>query len=233
MNLLDRDRKILTLLGDFSLLTERQIRELLFADNSSATPTHRALRRLLASRLITRLDIRLVGERGGAGEYIYKLSPNGLRLCPPSTRHREKIGNYAHSLAIADVAVDLAKLQRSGAFTIKRLELEPDSWRTIAGVELRPDMRVDIERTSERQYFVELDLSTERSRHLTAKLDAYRQAWDGADVTKLRVFPLVVWVVPDTARQRFLERLVERQPEQARQLFRVTTSEGLAEALTV
>lgn len=222
-----RDRLVLDHLADFALLTERQVRMLVFGTLTSHTPCRRSLERLWKGRLINRLDVRIVGPRGGAGEYIWKLAPAGLKLCRPGEPYRDKVLRFPHTLAIADLACQLVALEHAGHIRITRRDCEPHSWTMIGSVDVRPDLRVDLETaTGKRHYWIEVDLSSERAPQLQKKLDLYAEAFAEAWRLGWTAFPLVVWLVPDSKRQGLLERLIARQGD-SKELFRVITPEGV------
>lgn len=233
MMLSERDRDVLDHLADFGLLTERHVRAFCFADNASATPCNRTLHRLMQMRLVSRLDVRVVGKRGGNGEFVYRLSPNGQRLCRPSELYRAKVGNFVHTLAIADVATTIAGMAQAGVLGVVRRDCEPHSWTPVGHVDLRPDLRVDVDWTTgeRRHYWFEVDMSSERAPQLTAKLEAYCEAYDKAWQLNWSSFPLVVWVVPDARRSELLERLIERLPADRHGLFKVSTFAEVSAAL--
>lgn len=245
----ERGRDVLDHLADFGLLTERHLRAFCFSENSSATPCHRTIQRLMRMRLISRLDIRIVGKRGGNGEFVYRLSPNGLRLCRPSEQYRSKVGNFLHTLAVADVALTIAQMEQAGLLSVVRRDTEPYSWTPVGALDLRPDLRVDVDwQNGERRYYwFEVDLSSERAPQLTAKLELYCAAFVMAWDLDWSSFPVVLWVVEHERRQQALERLVERlpdfpareaapgrpyiPPQPAKNLFRVVTFDNLSGAL--
>lgn len=223
-----RDRQVLDHLADFALLTEAQVRTLVFGSLASPTPCRRSLERLWKARLINRLDIRVVGSKGGAGEYIWKLAPAGLKLCRPGEPYRDKVLRFPHTLAIADLACELARLEQAGLLVVARRDCEPDSWTTIGAADLRPDLRADLDLPAgKRHYWFEVDLSSERAPQLTKKLELYAEGFSEAWRLGWSSFPLIVWIVPDAKRQGLLQRLIERLPADARGLFKVTTMDQL------
>lgn len=227
MVLSDRDRLALATLADFALLTQKQLDALAFGLRSD-TSCKRAIDRLMKTRLITRMDFRIVGSQGGAGSYVYKLSPSGLRFARPNDRYRYKVTNFVHTLAVADAFVALKNLERDGKITIARYATEPDCWAVVGGVELRPDLRVDL---SHLLLWIEVDMGTERDRQLLGKLEAVYEAWKRADVSVWPALPKTLWIAPNEARAVVIRKLVSRLPEEAWALFAVCTLETIGEAV--
>jgi hypothetical protein len=228
MILLDRDRQLLALLGDFGLLTSKQIHGLVFPDVST-TMSKRAIDRLYKTRLITRLDFRLSGNKGGAGSYIYKLSQSGQKLHRPGENYRELVTNWAHTLEISETFLHLKQLEHAGTLVIDRYDVEPR--RMIGTAELRPDLYVEITQgTRRRAWDIEIDLSTERAPQLRKKLEAVVKAVDEARRVGVSHMPLTVWIAPDVRRAALLTRLVSELPD-GQDLFVVTTTGGLGRLL--
>lgn len=200
-----RDRLVLNLLADFSLLTAKQLHAMAFGDVSHE-PCRRSLQRLEKSRLINRLDFRIVSLKGGSGELVWKLSPNGLRFCKASARHRDKVGNYAHTLAIGDIFKAFKELEWAGQMDVQSYETEPYCWRTIGSVDVRPDLAVTLKRHQTTHLWIEADMGSEKVPHLKRKLEAVRDAYHSA--TGLDVLPKTVWVCIDTKRAELLKTLI-------------------------
>ena len=92
----------------------------------------------------------------------------------------------------------------------------------VGGEALKPDMLAEValpDLGRRRMVWLEIDLGTERQRHITEKLDryvrAYKHAPDGYR------FPLVVFVTPDEERTAALRWVIERRAGEYWALFQV------------
>lgn len=223
----DRDRQILLTVARFGQASAGQLRSLHFADVSSVTPLRRALKRLVAHRLLAVIERRMVGGSGaGSGQYVYQLGSAGWTFTGRAGRYYPlRVVNY-HTLAIVDAYVELVEMEREGRLSIEAVSSEPDSWMTIAGADLRPDLYVELTQDfTGRRWFLwlEIDMGTERQKAIKDKLARYWHAYQSATEEDLPAFPLVVFIAPDDARARELRWIVERGSEDAQRLFFVLT----------
>jgi len=223
----ERDLAVLQVVARFKQLTSSHIHKLLYASVSYA-PSNRALRRLTAANLLQRVERRIPGgSRGGSGQYVYQLGSRGYylfntgRFAPPRTVNH-------HTLAIADCYVTLAQLARAELLEVLGVSTEPDCWRHVGGIELKPDMLAHVRPRgrADVKLWLEIDMGTEGQRQLRGKLESYWRAYQDAD--EHEVFPLVVWVAIDAPRAQELAWLVSQGPRDAQALFRVTTRQTLA-----
>lgn len=206
-----------------------------FADLASATPLYRALDRLVTRKYLARIERRMVGGNGaGSGQYVYQLGSAGWAFCRREGRYWPyRTVNY-HTLAIADVYVELLHWERDGRIRIDGFATEPDSWLNVAGADLRPDLYVDVAEIIKRRniaLWIEVDMGTERQKAVKDKLARYRHAWHHADEKTLPVFPLVLFIAPDDVRARELRWIVEHGDEEAQRLFFVSTASQFAALL--
>lgn len=101
----------------------------------------------------------------------------------------------------------------------------------MAGTPLTPDAYVEIGvRAAGQQYrlWLEIDRGTEHADTLRGKCARYwraYQAWEDA------VFPYVVFVVADAAREREIERVVASGPPEAHPIFHVYQLDTFATAI--
>jgi hypothetical protein len=230
MTISDRDRAVVQLVARFKQASSRQIHDALFYNNSSHVPHDRALRRLVDTGYLVRVEKRIVGgTRGGSGVYVYALGRKGFftyfdgRYSPP------RAINY-HSLLIVDTFVALRQLEHAGVLSITGVSTEPDCHERIGGVTLKPDMFVELAspQGKRRLLFIEADMATEGSKQLKVKFQSYYRAYQEADPAEWPVFPHVVFVAVDVERERELTWLIGREPEHAQELFKVCTLETLA-----
>ena len=220
----DRDRQIVQTVARFGQLTSGQISELLFHDGSSPTRPSRALNRLLQSRHLARIERRLIGGTGaGSGHYVYQLGTQGRKYLGREAGYPYRAVHY-HTLAIADAFIGLKRLEREGTIEIIGMATEPDTWQTIAGADLRPDLFVELGIPSKGitlSLWIEMDMGTERQKQLKEKLARYWHAYQHATESDLKVFPVVLFLAPDDERVKELSYLVNSGPDEAKALFMV------------
>ena len=228
-SLSDRDQVLLRYVARFRQLSAAHIRTLVFHASPNDTPSNRTLKRLTEYNYLMRVERRLVGgTKGGSGQYVYQLGSKGHFLFFAERPNFRRTVDF-HALGIADAYCLIANLQRQGRLSVIGLATEPDCWTRIAGVELKPDLRIDLSDTD--LYWIEVDMATEGQKQLKGKLEAYCRAWDGADVNQWPQWPTVLWVAVDQARANEIAWLVKQMPKTAQPMFKVATLEGLAAVL--
>jgi hypothetical protein len=226
-----RDLQIVLLISRFGQLATSHIRELAFEGISSPTPSKRALTRLVERKYLARIERRLVGGNGaGSGQYVYQLGSQGWALARREGRYWPYRSVSYHSLAIADAYVALRRREREllGGIEITGFSTEPDTWQVIAGAELRPDMHIEVAipgRELGMSFWIEIDMGTERQKQLKDKLARYAFAWGHVDAATMPVFPVVLFIVPDDARLKELNWIIERGDQDAKDLFMVCKTE--------
>lgn len=217
MKLSRRDLQIVQFIARFGQATKHHVRAAVFKDNKSATPCDRALKRLTEQRVLARIEIRTVGgAHGGSGQYVYQIGAAGWKLAATEGSFWLSKSVKYHSLAIADVFVDI-----NDHLNVIRYETEPDSHEKINYVPLQPDLylEVDLGRHVLRTW-LEVDLGTERPKQLKEKMNRYNHAWSGAP-ERWNPWPLVVWAVPDDKRRAELQSIVKLQPAESQGMYRV------------
>jgi len=224
-----RDAQVLALVGRFRLMTAEQIRSVLFSAQASKTPLDRSLARLTASGCLTRLARMVGGPGGGSGQYVYQLGRAGWRLLHKGGGYRPLRAVDLHTLTIAECFVTLNRLEQQGALTVITYQAEPGCHQVVGGTPLTPDAYVELGLLEPRlkySFWLEIDRDTENPETIKGKCVRYwraYKAWDGD------VFPYVVFIVPDAARQRELERVIAGGPDEAQALFKVWQLDSLAE----
>lgn len=230
-SLTPRDRDILESLARYRLLSSSLIRRLHFAEShhgkdAGARSVNRVLHRLEALHLVSRMDQRIGGYRGGSSALTWQLSLSGhkLQAALTGTPRRSPLPESSwlfaqHTLAIAEVAIGLLEAQTPGTFEVLRLDTEPNCWQdfvTTSGVaeRLKPDLYVvTADADFEEHAFVEVDLATEHQPTLIRKARAYlRYQASGRHEAAHGVFPRVVWVTPDQRRQAAVEAALAATP---------------------
>jgi Replication-relaxation len=241
-----RERQIVETVARLSLVSGRQLSDLFFSSfsvsvdaASRARLIRRALERLVATRALERLKRRQGGARGGSGSWVYALGPAGRRLIAywageglPRSRTTHEPGALwtAHTLAVSDLYVRLREAEDAGRVELLTFDAEPACWRMYtrlggAAATLKPDAHLRLGAGEfEDSFLIEVDLGTERRGQLTRQHRAYREYFRaGVEQTKTGVFPLVLWVVPDTRRATLLKDIQRGLGEPA--LFAVATAE--------
>jgi hypothetical protein len=135
--------------------------------------------------------------------------------------------------------VRLAEAERTDGPKVLDFQGEPGSWRQFAsyagGQEvLKPDAFVSLVSGEwEDRWFLEIDRGTEHTPALRRQLDRFVRYWrTGREQATSEVFPQVLWIVPDGARQAVLVESIGRLPAEAWPLFRVATEDQALGVLT-
>lgn len=247
--LTERDLLILKDLEQLRLLSTRQIQRLRFrghVSQSSATRTTvRVLNRLEDRGLITRLPRRVGGAIRGSAANVWQLASTGERLLrrlsgnESRRRYVEPSPQFtAHTLAVADTAVQVFEAIYDGQFELLELEAEPDCWREYQNASggrewLKPDLFVVTANSEvESHAFVEVDLATEHLPAVLRKCETYQRYWrTGHEQTTRELFPAVVWITPTEMRAEKLQTAIRDHPGLAEHLFIITTPDQALDVL--
>lgn len=245
-SLSERDMEVIASVQRYRYLLTSQIQRLHFSDASTSTAalraTSRNLRKLRELGLIDHLSRRIGGVRAGSGAMVWYLTHAGERLIylrshtlTPTKRFFEPSPYFlAHTLAVADVAVQLTELCRDN----RRMELstvqpEPECWRTYSEygsvLVLKPDLfAITFSDKYEDRWFIEVDLDTESPVKVIKKCEKYHRYYrSGLEQQESEVFPLTVWITPTAARkERLLSHIREAFGKQPK-LFAVITKDEL------
>ena len=201
--------------AELRLMSARQIEALHFPPSagvsaaSAARQCRRALHRLVAARVLLRLERRIGGVRAGSAAFIYGLGPVGHRLAgAPGARPRRfepALAFVEHQLAVSQLVVDARLAARAGRFELVELQAEPTCWRTLPGygrAVLRPDLLLAVANDDlEYRWFIELDRATHHAPAMRRKARLYETYYrSGVEQATHEVFPRVLWIVPDAAR---------------------------------
>lgn len=229
-------------------MSARQIEALHFTQAEHETPLaaaracRRVLERLVRERVLVRLERRIGGVRAGSGSFVYALGQVGQRaieLDGPRKRFKEPSAHFTdHTLAIAQLVVDLTVAGRNEQLELLEVDSEPSCWRRYAGAEghtvLRPDLALTLGVTEyEYRWFVEVDLGTEHLPTLLAKCRAYDDYYrTGIEQGTHGVFPRVCWIMPTSQRAKDLERKLKASGRVVPAMFAVTTTDQAITTLT-
>ena len=216
VNLKPRDRAILHVLQESRFMTSRHIsRQHFEADHANPTAaqraTNRAMRRLQGYSLVTTIHRRIGGTKGGSSGYVWSLTPLGARFMSlgidgqPRKRSYEPSQHFVgHTLAVSELHVQLQGIE---GITLSDIQFEPHCWRSFGGTTLKPDLHaVTGNGDYEDSWFFEIDLATEAPSRVVAKCEQYEAYYrTNTEQAKHGVFPMVVWIVPDSRRKATLQ----------------------------
>ncbi len=239
-----RDYEALRVVGRFRVMSGAQLQELLWDEvspNARARVARRGLSRLVRLGVLEPLARRVGGERAGsasttfavgrAGQYLLKSGRRVRAAYTPGARY------LAHSLAVAQLYVELVTAEREQRAELEIFEPEPECWRPYmmgfgAQAVLKPDAFFKLAIGEyEFSWFVEQDMATESLATVNAKALRYHAYFrTGTEQAERGVFPRVLWIVPDAARAEAVREALAQLPAEAHRLFAVTTT---AEALAL
>ncbi|HEV7942447.1 MAG TPA: replication-relaxation family protein [Solirubrobacteraceae bacterium] len=235
----ERDLAIIRQVAELRLMSARQIQALHFpgaahhSEQAATRARQRVVARLLGERLLTCLERRIGGVRAGSVGFVLALGPVGQRVLaidgPRRRSHEPGLRFFDHTLATAQLAVDLSLAARAGMVELLSFQAEPDCWREFAGVGgsrrvLRPDAFVSLGVGEyELRWFIEVDRSSESLPVVVRKCRLYADYYQsGQEQARSGVFPRVCWIVPDTARAERLRAAIARDSRLPPRLFVVT-----------
>lgn len=245
-----RDLAITRQVADLRLMSARQIQVLHFPDSAhqnvaaASRARQRVLERLVRERLLTRLERRIGGMRAGSAAFIFGLGPIGQRVLALSGGRRrayEPTGRFVdHTLAIAQLVVDVTLAARAGELELLDWQAEPRCWRRFSGYGggprlLRPDGFLSLGVGNyELRWFVEVDRASESLPTVLAKCRLYADYYQSGmeQAAHEGVFPRVCWVVPDEVRAKRLRQGIGRDRQLPGRLFMVTPSDNALQALS-
>ncbi|CAM3722367.1 replication-relaxation family protein [Nocardiopsis rhodophaea] len=249
----DRDRAVLESLRQLRLMTTALLRRLHFVHHTdeaeedgtkkhtteaaAAIAAMRVLGRLERRGLVARLTRRIGGVRAGSSGIVWQLGATGERLLrvihgdPKRKRYVEPSRGFVeHTLAVAEIAVQLRELERQSAVELVALEAEPSAWRPFlaphgARSMLKPDLfAITASGDYEDHWFLEVDRATEHPSTVMRKAHVYeRYAATGTHQAEHELFPAVVWVVPDSDRKKALEAALATERGLTAERYRVVT----------
>lgn len=247
----ERDLALVETLDRLRVATATQLRRLHFTNGTEATNARqvwRRLRALQALRIVTVLERRVGGGRGGSSQAIFALDTAGQRLgavCGPAGGGRLRRpwtqGNQflAHAIAVTELYVLLTEQARDGLGDLLAFDAEPLCWRRFTGaggatVWLKPDA---FARFGAGEYehlsFVEVDRATASMPTMVRKLDVYRRYWQtGRDQERFGAFGRVLLLAPHDDRRAVLAEAIKRQPRNAQPLFRSAVFAEATDLLT-
>lgn len=207
-----KQREILTYVSRFQQLSTKQIKALVYP-GQPFDPQRRTLDELLKYKLLVRVNQRMHGGPvGGSQMYVYQLGSEGRKHYYSGRRGTATVINY-HSLAIADVFVQLKDAERDRQAKLFNYATEPDTHIELGGVLLKPDLYIDIgiRATNQRRaVWIEVDLGTERQKQVLEQATAYKLAYQSRSEYPLDVYPTVVFLASSAERAAEIEYWLKR-----------------------
>lgn len=243
----DRDWEIMRFVHQHRYATTTQIRRRFFTNHVSTSAATRAcirvLDRLLAQRVLTRLERRIGGVRHGSAAFVWGLDIIGDRLTRAENGARRRVHEpslsfLAHTLAIVESHVQLHEAASDGAFRLNAVEVETEAWRPYVAPSgaksiLKPDLMVTLGSDDyDDNWYLEIDLGTESLPVLLRKSRAYEDyRRTGRAQAEHGVFPRVLWVLPTHARVARLKAAIAAEPGLPDRLFTCIIAEDLIDTM--
>jgi hypothetical protein len=239
--LTERDWEVLRTVSRLRVMSGAQLQRLFWAEGSpqtSARLARRGLARLAHLDVLEPLARRVGGERGGSasttfavgrvGQYLLGAGESSKRVRRP---HTPGARHLAHTLAVAQLYVDLVESQRWGLTELASFEPEPGCWRPYlaalgARLVLKPDAYLRLACGDyEFSWFIEADMATEAQTTIAGKARRYHDYYrSGTEQAERGVFPRVLWIVPDPAHAERIGDTLRELPPEAQRLFAITTA---------
>lgn len=217
-----RDLQILTDLARVRCLTGIQLERLHFYDLAAPNRNrarNRVLSRLTRLQAVTTLTRRIGGVRKGSDGLVYALDTAGQRIVRLRSGQDEVSGRrpwtpgllfLAHTLAVAELYVQLREAERARQLELVNFRAEPASWHLTASLgTLKPDayaLLASIEH--EDAWWLEVDLATESPATLRRKLSLYLLAAQAGVSGPDGLLPRVLVTVPSPRRLEVVRGLV-------------------------
>ena len=244
-----RDLGIIKQVAKLRLMSARQIQALHFPDaehdneQAATRARQRVLERLTRERLLIRLDRRIGGVRAGSAGFVLALGPVGQRVLAaggPRRRSYEPTLRFVdHTLAIAQLIVDVTVASRCGLLDLLDVQPEPRCWREFSDMGgrrlLRPDTFLALGSGEyELRWFIEVDRASESLPVVVRKCRLYADYYQSGKEQAAQggVFPRVSWIAPDELRAERLRQAIARDRQLPERLFVVTTSEQAVAVLS-
>jgi Replication-relaxation len=231
---------IIRQVAELRLMSARQIQAIHFpgsehrSESAAIRARQRVLARLCQERLLAPLERRVGGVRAGSAGLVLALGPVGQRvLASGGSRRRAyepSLRFFDHTLAVAQLAVDINLAARQGLVELLSFQAEPESWRAFANMGgrrwLRPDAFVVLGSGEyELRWFIEVDRASESLPVIVRKCRLYADYYQsGTEQAAHGVFPRVCWIVPDEPRAERVRATITRERGLPQRLFVVTTS---------
>jgi hypothetical protein len=238
----ERDLGVIRQVAELRLMSARQIQALHFPDaehdneQAATRARQRVLERLTRERLLIRLERRIGGVRAGSAGFVLALGPVGQRVLAiggPRRRSYEPTLRFVdHTLAVAQLIVDVTVASRRGLLDLLDVQAEPRCWREFSDMGgrrlLRPDAFLALGSGEyELRWFIEVDRASESLPVIVRKCRLYADYYQSGreQAAQGGVFPRVCWVVPDEPRAERVRQAIEQDRSLPERLFVATTSD--------
>lgn len=226
MRMTSRDAAIVRTVDEFGQLSSGHIWHIHFHNIASKNSMDRVLQRLVKTKILSRIERRLVGgTRGGSGQFVYQIGSLGHDFlgkrgvyAPPHRTVKQ------HMLEIADLYIRFLSEERAGKIRMVNYLTEPDTHAEIVGAKLRPDLFVEYERISKgevQSLWLEVDRGFESLAVVAAMIGRYTHVMTHATAEDIETIPAVVFIVPDERRKRNIDGVLKREAAEYPGMFRV------------
>lgn len=196
-----RDHEALATVSRFRVMSGRQLQELLWAEvapSARGRVARRGLARLAGLDVLQPLARRVGGERAGSASTTYAVGRAGQYLLKSGRRvraaHTPGARYLTHTLAVAQLYVDLIAAQRQGHVELISFEPEPQRPYLVgfgARQVLKPDAFLKLASGDyEFSWFLEQDMATEALTTIRAKAARYHAYFrTGTEQATRGIFP--------------------------------------------
>src|SRR6266542_1641815 len=245
-----RDWQIIQAVNQLRVISGEQLQRLFFfslpSTRSQVASRTRALRRLMAWRVLAPLE-RLIGGAGrGSSGSAFSLNSVGQRLIaqqqhadaqPLRVRRPGTPGDRTlrHAMAVTELYIRLVELGRVQGFTTTEFATEPACWwpNGLGGF-VKPDAYVGLVLGDVvDHWWVEVDMATESLPTLRRKLETYLDFVRRGQLGPDGVVPRVLVSTVSERRRDAVCELVRRLPSPAEALFTVVENERAAPGLAM
>jgi hypothetical protein len=239
-----RDWQIIETVNRLRLVSTIQLDRIHFFTlhgRSRAVARGRAVRRLVAWRVLAALPRRVGGANHGSAAVVLALDSTGRRLLAQrqaggGIRYGGLPGErtVAHTLAVSELYASLVELAREHrAAAVAAYEAEPASWWPNGfGGYVKPDAYALLTAGALRyHWWIEVDKATESMPTLRRKALAYLDFYQSGQLGPGGIVPRVVFSVPSEQRLMAVRQMVAALPEPASELFLVTVDRETVFAL--
>jgi len=231
-----RDLAMLRDLARLRCLTGNQLERLHLSDLAApnrARARRRVLNRLIRCHAVSTLNRRIGGVRAGSAGLVYALDVAGQRVlrlldeqdeAPARRPWTPGLPFLAHTLAVAELYVQLREAERAQQVELLTFLAEPAAWQRTASLgTLKPDAYTLLAGGQfEDAWWIEVDNATESRATLRRKLNLYLLAAQAGVAGPHQILPRVLVTVPDQRRLAVVGDLVAELPPPADKLISVT-----------
>lgn len=236
MRMTTRDADIVKTADQFGQLSSGHIWDIHF-DNTNKNSMDRVLQRLVKLRLLSRIERRLVGGKGGgSGQYVYQVGLVGHDFLGKRGKFTPAHRTVKHhSLEIVDAYVQFVRAEEASKIRILNYLTEPDAHMDIAGAKLKPDLFVEYELLGlgeSQSLWIEVDRGFESLSVIAAMVHRYAHAMEHATKRDIETVPVVLFLVPDERRLRNIQGVIRREAGKYQEMLKVELASGFVTSVT-